>query len=347
MHQFNLVLRAIAGIGAVWALATAAQAQEVTLKVAHFLPGTSNAQVSMIQPWCDKIAKESNKRMVCQIYPAMQLGGTPPQLFDQAKDGVADIIWTLQTYSAGRFTKSEVFELPWMNNKAEAGSKALWEYTQKYAMDEYKGVHPILMHMHDGTLFHFSSKQPKTLEEMKGLKIRTANRTNAQMISAIGAVPVQMPLPAVPDAIAKGVIDGAAVPWEGVPAIKLDEIAKYHFDVPEGAPRMAGSIFIFGMNQARYDKLPADLKKVIDDNSGLEASGWAGRVTFDEQVPKFKAKAKELGGTFYYMPQSEYQRFVDATKIVEQQWIESADKKGANGAELIKAARELIQKYTK
>ena len=347
MIHLNTVARALASLGVAWALAGAAQAQEVTLKVAHFLPGTSNAQVRMIQPWCDKIAKESANRMVCQIYPAMQLGGTPPQLFDQAKDGIADIVWTLQTYSAGRFTKSEVFELPWMYTKAEPGSKALWDYTQKYAMDEYKGVHPIFMHVHDGTLFHFTHKQPKTLEDMKGLKIRAANRINAQMLTAIGAVPVQMPLPAVPDAMAKGVVDGAAVPWEGVPAIKLDEIANYHLDVPAGAPRIAGSIFLFGMNQARYDKLPADLKKIIDDNSGLETSGWAGRVTFDDMRETFMKNAKARGNTFYYLPQAEYERWVKATSGVDDAWLESVKKKGGNGPELLQAARDLVQKYSR
>lgn len=318
-------------------------APQVVLRVAHFLPATSNAQVTMIQPWCDKIAQESKQRMVCQIYPAMQLGGTPAQLFDQAKDGVADIVWTLPTYSAGRFTKAAVFELPWMERNAESGSRALWIYTQKYALDEFKGVHPIFMHVHGGTLLHFVDKKPKTLEDMKGLKIRSANRVNSQMLEAIHAVPVQMPLPAVPDAMAKGVVDGAAVPWEGVPAIKLDETSRYHFDVPKGKPRMGNSIFLFGMNQARYDSLPPDLKKVIDDNSGADVSAWAGRVTFDQRESLFMKTSIENGSTFYYMTDAEYARWQDATKGVVQQWIDAVNKKGANGQELLSAAKELLK----
>ena len=80
----------------------------------------------------------------------MQLGGTPPQLFDQAKDGVADIVWTLPTYQAGRFLKSEVFELPFMAKNAETGSPALWEYVQKNSLDEFKGVKVLALHVHDG-----------------------------------------------------------------------------------------------------------------------------------------------------------------------------------------------------
>ena len=97
--------------------------------------------------------------MKCQIYPAMQLGGTPPQLFDQARDGVADIVWTLPTYQAGRFPKSEVFELPFMAKSAEVGSPAFWDYVQKNAQDEFKGVKLLAVHLHDGSLFHFASKR--------------------------------------------------------------------------------------------------------------------------------------------------------------------------------------------
>ncbi|WP_345797753.1 TRAP transporter substrate-binding protein [Castellaniella sp. MT123] len=338
--------KALAALALGLTVATGAQAaDQVVLRVAHFLPATSSAQVNLIQPWCNKIAQESNQRMVCQIYPAMQLGGTPAQLFDQAKDGVADIVWTVPTYAAGRFVKSEVFELPWIAVKAEAGSQALWEYVHQYSMDEFKGVHPIFMHLHDGALFHFSSKQPRTLEDLKGLKIRAATRSNSRTIEALGAVPVQMPMPAVPEALSKGVVDGVTVPWESAPAIKLSEISNYHFDVPEGAPRLSNTIFLFGMNQARYDSLPADLKKIIDDNSGLKASAWAGRVGFDEIIPKFKEQAKAAGNRFYNMPDSEYRRFVEATQGVSKDWIKTVDAKGGNGAELLAAARNMIKEH--
>ena len=82
-----------------------AHAEQIVLKVHHMLPATSNPHLNVIQPWCDKINKESNDHLKCQIYPAMQLGGTPPQLFDQVKDGVVDIVWTVPTYSAGRFSR--------------------------------------------------------------------------------------------------------------------------------------------------------------------------------------------------------------------------------------------------
>ncbi len=343
MNRTTLRLALVAS--AALACAIGAQAQEVTLKVAHFLPSTSSAQIKLIQPWCDKVEKESAGKMKCQIYPAMQLGGTPSQLFDQARDGVADIVWTVPTYAAGRFTKSEVFELPWMTVTAKGGSEALWTYVRKNALDEFKGVHPIFMHVHDGTLFNFASKEPRTLEDMKGLKIRSATRMNSRMISAIGATPVQMPLPSVPEAMSKGVVDGASVPWEASPAIKLSEISKYHLDVPLGSPRISNTIFLFGMNQTKYDKLPPDLKKVIDDNSGLATSAWAGKTGFDEVVAGFKKVAKDHGNTFYYLPEAEYQRWVKASAGVDDEWIKDVAAKGGDGKKLLDDARALLKQY--
>src|SRR5258706_729686 len=154
------------------ALSAPAAAQEVTLRVAFFLPPASTAQKNILGPWCDKLGADSNGRIKCQFYPAMQLGGAPPQLFDQARDGVADVIWTVPTYQAGRFTKSEVFELPFMVKTGEKGSPAFWEYLQKNSLDEFKGTKVILVHLHDGAVLHFSSKEVRKLEDLKGLKVR-------------------------------------------------------------------------------------------------------------------------------------------------------------------------------
>lgn len=321
------------------------QAQQITLKVHHLLPATSNPHVNLIQPWCDRINRESDDRLKCQIYPAMQLGGTPAQLFDQVRDGVVDVVWTVPTYASGRFLKAEVFELPFMVTSARAGSQALWTYVQEHALDEFDGVRPILMHMHDGALLHFTRQQPKSLEDLKGLKIRAATRINSRMLEALGATPVQMPLPQVPESLAKSVIDGAAVPWEGVPAIKLQEIATYHLETPPGAPKISNTIFLFGMNPATYDRLPPDLKQVIDDNSGLAASAWAGGDVFDTAGAAHRKAAQERGNTFAQLSEEQYQRWVKATAHVADDWAREVTAKGADGERLLNEARALIQRY--
>ena len=342
-HIPRLALTASLALG----LCGPAAAQQIVLKLHHMLPPTSNPQQRLIQPWCDKINKESNDRLKCQIYAAMQLGGTPPQLFDQVRDGVADIVWTVPTYSAGRFSKSEVFELPFMAHTAKAGSQALWQYVQKNSLDEFKGTHPILMHVHDGSLFHFTSKPVKSLEDLRGMKIRAATRINARMLAALGATPVQMPLPQVPEALSKGVIDGAMVPWEGVPAIKLHEIVKYHLETPPAAPRFSNTIFVMAMNPAKYDSLPPDLKKVIDNNSGLAMSAWAGETGWDAVVEPFRKLARDRGNTITVLSDQELARWVKASENVDDTWVKEVTRKGADGRRLLDEARALIKQYEK
>jgi TRAP-type C4-dicarboxylate transport system substrate-binding protein len=329
------------------ALGTSASlAQEVTLKVHHFLAPNATSQKLLLGPWCEKIAKESSNRLKCQIYPAMQLGGTPPQLFDQAKDGVADIVWTVPTYQAGRFMKSEVFELPFMTKTAEGGSRAFWEYMQKNSLDEFKGTRILMAHVHDGAELHFASKQVKTLEDLKGLKVRAPTRIGTRMLTALGAIPIQMPAPQVQEAISKGVVDGASLPWEVVPGIKVHEVTKTHTETGPGQRKMSNTIFVVAMNEAKYNSLPADLKKVIDANSGAETSAWAGKV-WDSTIAPGRKSATDRGNTVNVLSADEYQRWEKATDVVAQDWLKDVAAKGVDSKQLLESAKALLSQYDK
>ncbi len=318
--------------------AGSAAAQTVTLKLHHFLPPGSTAHLNFMVPWCEKIAKESAGKMKCQIYPAMQMGGSPSQLFDQAKDGVADIVWTVPGYQAGRFPITEAFELPFIVRSSENASRGLWNYAIKNAMGDYKGVKPILFHVHDGSLMHTTNKQVKTLEDFKGLKVRAPTRQGTKMVMALGATPVPMPLPQAAEALAKGVIDGAFIPWEVVPAMKFQEIVKFHTEVPAGEAQMSNTVFIFGMNQAKYDSLPPDLKKVIDANSGPEASAWVGKIFAEDAAPGRKS-AEIRKNTFYTLPVAELRRWEKATAGVADEWVKDMNAKGLDGKRLLEEAK--------
>ena len=337
----RIQLAAALGLSAVFGLS---HAQEVVLKIHHFLPPQATIQAQVLVPWCDKIGKESGGRLKCQFYPSMQLGGTPPQLFDQARDGVADIIWTIPTYQAGRFAKSEVFELPFMAKSAEIGSPALWEFIQKNSLDEFKGTKLLAAHLHDGSLLHFTNKRVTNMDELKGLKVRAPTRIGTRFLTAIGAVPVQMPVPQVTESLSKGVIDGAMVPWEVAPALKLQEVTKYHVDSAAGSNRMSNSIFVIAMNQAKYDGLPPDLKAVIDANSGLEFSKQIGKI-FDSTTEPAKKLAAAAGGVFDTLSPAELERWRKATEGVEKDWFTEVSAKGGNGPALLEDARALIRKY--
>ncbi|MEP7083529.1 MAG: TRAP transporter substrate-binding protein [Betaproteobacteria bacterium] len=317
-------------------------AQEVTLKVHHFLPAGSYANSQFIQPWCDKVAKESANKIKCQMYPSMQLGGTPPQLIEQVKDGVADVVWTLPGYTAGRFPLTEVFELPFMMNNPEATSKALWEYIQTYDAAEFKDVHPIAFHVHGPGVFHMREKPIKTMADLKGMKVRAPTRQTNRFLAALGATPVGMPVPQVSEALSKGVIDGAVVPYEVVPSVKIQDIVKFHSETDPGEPAFYTSTFMFVMNKAKYDSLSPELKKVIDANSGEAFSGQIGKVfaTADAEGKKLTAK-----NTTNVIGKEELANWKKAGQPIIDGWVAEVTAKGHNGKQLLEAARALIVKH--
>ena len=321
--------------------AMAASADTVTLKVHHFLPAGSYAQTMLIKPWCDRIALDSGDRLKCQIYPSMQLGGTPPQLFDQVKDGIVDVIWTLPGYTAGRFPLVEVFELPFMMQNPESTSKALWDYVQQYDAAEFKDIHPLAFHVHGDGVFHMVKKPIKVMADLKDQKVRAPTRQTNKMLAALGATPVSMPVPAVSESLAKSVIDGALVPYEVVPAVKIQELVKFHSETDPAEPASYTSVFLLAMNKARYESLPPDLKKVSDANSGKALSGMAGKafVQADEEGKKLTTK-----NTTNVIPKSELESWKKVGQTVTDAWVAEVTANGANGKMLLDNARALIVK---
>ena len=326
------------------AVAIPAAAQEITLKVHHFWPPGAMPPSTLLVPWCDRIAKDSGNRLKCQIYPAMQLGGAPPQLIDQAKDGVADIVWTLPGYTAGRFPLMEVFELPFMSASAEATSQAAWEYFDKHARKEFPGIHMLVVNVHDNGFVHTRERQVKTMADFKGLKVRAPTRQTNKLLGALGATPVAMPLPALADALSKGVVDGYLLPWEVIPSIKAHELTKYHSETDPKSRALYTAVFTLAMNQAKYDSLPPDLRKVIDANSGAAAAKAFGRQ-WDASAPPARKMAVDRGNTFYVIPASELANWEKATANLDDDWVKDVTAKGNDGKMLLQTARDLIRKY--
>lgn len=328
-------------------LASTAHGQEVVLKVSHFLPANSNAQQGAIQPWCDKIAKDSGGRLKCQIFPAMQLGGTPPQLVDQLKNGVADVVWTLPSFSSGRFPVLEAMELPFMLPAGSVpSSQAVWEYYLKHGQKELDIYKVLALHVDPAAAFHTSKVPVTNLASLKGLKIRTASRMPLRLVAALGGTPVSMPPPQIPESIAKGVIDGALAAWELVPAAKLDELTKYHTVEPPGEPGFSSAALAFLMNKQKYESLPPDLKAVIDRNSGLPVVEAFARA-WDAASVKARKRTQELGGQVIVVSPADYQEMRKAAAPVEQEYIKDVAGRGLDGAALIEAARSISAKYIK
>jgi TRAP-type C4-dicarboxylate transport system substrate-binding protein len=318
--------------------------QTVTLKFHTFMQPLSNVWLTMHKPWMDKVEKDSGGRIKFEAYPAMQLGGTPVQLYDQARDGVVDVIWTLPGNTAGRFPRVEVFELPFMMNNAEATSKAYWEYFQTQAPDEFKETQVLAVQVHGPGVIHSVAKPINSAADLRGMKVRGPTRLVNKLLASVGATPVGMPLPQIPDALSKGTIDGAVIPWEVVPSVKVNELTKFHSEFPADMPAIYTTTFVMTMNKARYDSLPTDLKRVIDANSGMATSAFLGR-TQQSNDPNGRKSASDRGNTIHTFTKAEAEDFIKRSAAVDDEWVADMDKRGFKGAQLLSSAKALIAKH--
>ena len=326
-------------------LGTATAEEEVRLRVHHFLPTTSVTHAGFIEPWARKIEAESEGRIAVEIFPAMQLGGKPPQLYDQARDGVVDIVWTLTGYTAGRFPVIEVFELPFVPAaSAEATSQAAHTFYERHALEEFPGVKPLLVHVHAPGSFHMRDTDIERMEDLRGAKVRAPTRVINRALEALGASAIGMPVPAVPESLSRGVIDGALLPFEVTLPLKVHELTNSHTSIV-GPRGLYTAIFLFGMNQERYDALPDDLREIIDRNSGVQLARQIGAL-WDEAEIKGRQAAADRGNRFYRIEGEELERWKAATQPVIQQWIQEMEESGRDGLALLTAARQLVEAYS-
>ena len=340
--QRRTALLAVGAIAAATLAGNALAQQQVTLRLHQMLPQQATIPARALVPWAQKVEAESGGRIKVQLFHAMALGGAPPQLFDQARDGVVDLTWTVLGYTPGRFNKSEVFELPFMSGSAEESSRAFQEYVEKFAADEFREVKLIAVHTHGPGLFH--TKTPVTgLESLRGMKVRGGSRVINNMLTKLGATPVGMPVPAVTDALSKGTIEGTTIPWEVTPSLKVTELVKNHTTFA-GKQGLYTQTFAFSMNRASYDKLPADLKAVIDKNSGIETAALFGRA-MDEGDKVGREIAEKAKNNIVALDVAETQRWRRTAATVETDWVNEMKGKNIDGAKLLSEARALIAKY--
>jgi TRAP-type transport system periplasmic protein len=312
---------------------------EVILKLHHPVSPVASAHSRLWLPWAKKIATESEGRIKVEVYAAMQLGGTPSQLYDQVREGAVDLVWTRPGATPGRFPGIEVFDLPFVaGNRAAANAKAVQEFYETTLRDEYREVHPLSLWAHDGGVLH-ANRLINEQSDLRGRKLRAPTRLAGEALKALGAEVVAVPFMQTSAALAQKAIDGCLLPWESVPGLKVHERVKFHCGIP-ATPTLSTTTFLLAMNKAKYQSLPADLKKVIDNNSGQAAAVMAAAV-WDAQASAAEAKAKERGNEVAMLNDEEIARWRKATEPVVAAWTRQVK----DGSKLLDTARALVKKH--
>lgn len=254
----------------------AAAAADYTIKLAHFWPATSSIHKDIFEAWAEAVQTQSQGRIKVEVYPSQTLVKAQSS-YDAVKSRIADATATTQGYTANKFPLSQVVELPGLIKTSTEGSCVLQTlYDEKLIAGEYKDTHVLFLFTSGPGHIHTVGKAVAKPGDLAGLRIRRPTPVVGELLEGLGAQPVGMPAPQAYESMQKGVIDGATFPWEGSLVFRLHEQAKYHTEIG-----LFGLAFVATMNKDLYAQMPADLKAVLDANSGRKWGAIAGKV-FDD-----------------------------------------------------------------
>jgi TRAP-type C4-dicarboxylate transport system substrate-binding protein len=319
-----------------------ADAPQFSLKLHHAFSSVSSAHDKFLAPWARQIEAQSGGRIRIDLFPSMQLGGAPADLFDQARDGVVDLAWAQPCNTPGRFPRIEAFELPFVpSSRALVSSKAVEDYARANLVDEFREVHPICFSCSDRGVLH-TNRPVHTVEEIRDLRLHVQTKFAVEAVHWLGAIAVPMPSAQLPLAISQHVVDGGIDPWNIVPTFKLNDLLKSHTEFSDSSP--STTTFVLAMNKAAYDKLPRDLKTVVDNNSGQPVATIAGAM-WDVQAAAVVDMVGGRGDPITTLLPEAVARWRKATEPVVEAWLKDMKEHKVDGGKLLANARALLAKY--
>ncbi|MCJ2877396.1 TRAP transporter substrate-binding protein [Rhizobium pusense] len=322
-----------------------AEGTPITLRLHNPLPPMATLPAKVMRPWGERLKAASGGRLKVEFYDAMALGGRPSDVIDQARDGVVDLSFSIVGYTPGRFPRTEVFELPFMMTDPVSTSLAFWEMMDTdFSKNEFASVKVLAAWVHGPGVLH-TVKPVMRREDLKGMTIRGPSRTVNALLTELGATPIGMPVQSLPEALSKGVVGGATLPWETTPSVRLAEMVKNHTELA-GPEAMYTATIVLVMNKERYAALPADLRAILDAETGAKLSGLAAKGMLEADAPA-RVIAVKAGNTITRLDEAETERWKTAAKPVTEAWIKDMKGKGIDGQALIQHARDLIAQKSK
>lgn len=334
MMKLWLNICAVIGIGScvLAGLAPSVYAKTIDLKFSTGFSPKHTMQTKVFEPWAEKINKLSNGKVKVTFFPGGALGKTPDQ-YDIAEKGIADIAYTLQDYTPGRFPMTSVFELPYIITSATKASESMWRVYEEFPefRKEYRKVKVLGLFCHPAGNFNSVNKPIKAIEDLKGMKFRTASPHVTEALKLFGAIPVHMPITETYTALERGVVEGTVLPWEGNFVFKLAELLKHGTETDFYTMTM-----MVVMNKRKYDKLPEDVKKIIDETTGMAMSVEAGKV-YDQTNEPMKQLCKKKGMQSLQLPPEEEQKLENITLPLREKWVKNMKAKGLPGQAVLDA----------
>jgi TRAP-type C4-dicarboxylate transport system substrate-binding protein len=308
--------------------------EPIELRISHFGPSDYVQQTQVLEPWVKKIEKLTQGRVKFTIFSDETLGKAADE-YDLVVKGKVDIALSVPGYTLGRFPLMSCMSLPFIGTNGEKASLVVWRLYQKFLQDEFKDVKVLWLFSTTPFQLHTIKNSVKTLEDLKGLRIRVSPSLSKAM-ERLGVIPIIVSLPDGYKLMKEGKLDGVITPWEAALSFKFFDMCKYHTEIGI----YSAALFVV-MNKQKYESLPMDIRKIIDENSGEQMAVVSGRV-FDLEDARAKKIAQDRGDFIYTLPQSELGIWKKITIPVENEWVDNMKAKGLPGQEVLAYVTNLL-----
>ncbi len=308
----------------------------INLTVSSFMPGPHPQHTEVIEPFLERVAEATDGRVTGTMYPANALGESDAQ-YDLAVTGVADMSMTLHAYTPGEFPLSSVTELPFMGKNAEDGTRIFWALHEQFPEieEEHEGTKIAWIFKNDPAQIFTVDKPVKKWEDLEGLRIRTPSPAGTDLLEAYGAIPVQLPMGDVYEAMEKGLVDGALGPASVITNFQLGDVMKY---ITKGDFYTSSLMVV--INENTWNQISPEDQEIIEELMGEEMALLAGQ-TYDKDGDDGWAAAEESGIEVYELSDVEREEWAKPLESVANEWVEEMEGLGLPGKDIYEAVVEL------
>lgn len=318
-------------------------AAKTVLKLSHYFPPVHGIHTDIVLPWTEQVSACTGEEVEFSIYPGgTQLGNVTKQQ-EQVLSGVVDIAVGLSGLPRGRFPRTTLIELPFVTDNARIASETLWELYPDYLAPEYPNLKVLALFAHNGGMLHTAETKVESMDDLKGLRLRTPSPAVSDMVTALGASPQGLPPSQIYENVQKHVIDGTVFPWDPIKSFGLNEVLNYHLEIEDGLYTVA---FFFVMNERKFASLPDNVKACIDEASGAAlvtkiGEGWNRWDAVGRQ------EAEQAGHVITTLDTAERDRWRTTLQPMIETYIDETSAQVENAREIYEAMLEAIENKTK
>ncbi len=312
------------------------------LKMSHFMPTKHVQHIEVMVPFAQEVEKATNGRVKITVYSGGVLAKAPDH-YDAAATGIVDFAYVVHGYTPGRFPLTSVMELPFLFTSAVHGTKVfhqLWKDVPELAK-EHPNVKVCWIWTGDTGQLFTTKKMVRSMEDLKGMKIRTHSLVLKNTLERLGAVPVTLPISELYEALQKGVIDGCITPWSAIYDFGLHEVVKHatvaNFYVPS---------FVMVMKDDSFKKLSLEDQRILDQMMG-EKMGLKAATVYDSAAQLGIDSLKKKGAIIYALTKDEQERWKKAVEDIYSQWVRDMEKKNLPAKKVLEEAQKLSAQYLK